>query len=54
MKTLFLLLLAVTLIGAGLLIMIGETAGELWASEATLKAGPSLTVYCEDPNLPKP
>lgn len=44
MKLIFLLLLAVTLIAAGLLIFIGETADYHWASESTVNGAPSVEV----------
>lgn len=44
MKLLFLLLLLVTLIAAGLLIFIGETSQELWATTATIQGAPSVEV----------
>lgn len=44
MKLLFLLLLLVTLIAAGLLIFIGETAGELWATSDTVNGAPTLEI----------
>lgn len=44
MKLLFFFLLAVTLIAAGLLIFIGETAGEYWATERTVNGAPTLEI----------
>lgn len=44
MKTLFLLLLAVTLIAAGLLIFIGETSNELFTTFDTINGEPTLEI----------
>lgn len=44
MRTIFALLLAITLLAAGLLILIGETSEELWATREVHEAPPTLTV----------
>lgn len=44
MKTIFLLLLAVTMIAAGLLIFIGETAEYYWARAETVNGAPTLEI----------
>lgn len=43
MKTLFLILVAVTMLAAGLLILIGETS-DIWASYATINGEPTLEI----------